>query len=136
MHHRKSRQRKQVVGLFNQVTRKRKITDVPERTKFRDPRFESLSGHLNEGLFKRSYGFIHDYQESEIEMLKQELKKTRDEERKVDLKKTIDSMSSRIQARKFKEKSLTKKRELKKEEAKAVKDGKKPFYLKKCKSTS
>jgi ribosomal RNA-processing protein 36 len=65
-------------------------------------------------------------------MLKQELKKTRDEERRQDLKKTIDSLSSRSQARKFKEQSLSKKRELRKEEAAAVKEGKKPFYLKKC----
>ena len=36
----------------------------------RDPRFDGLSGNLNEGLFRESYSFIKDYQSERISQLK------------------------------------------------------------------
>ncbi len=37
----------------------------------RDPRFDGLSGNLNEGLFRESYSFIKGYQEERITQLKE-----------------------------------------------------------------
>lgn len=67
-------------------------------------------------------------------MLKDDLKKENDEERREELKKTLDSLSSRIQSRKQNEYEQGKKAEWRKHESALVKDGKKPFFMKQCKS--
>jgi ribosomal RNA-processing protein 36 len=114
------------------VSRKRIIQDLPQKEQARDPRFEPLSGKLNEDLFKRSYNFIYNYEENEADMLKQEILKEKIEERKQELKKTLTRLTSRINSRKLKETKDQRKREWKKNEEKMVKDGKKPFFLKSC----
>ena len=43
----------------------------------RDPRFENSSGHLNQGLFAKSYGFIKEYQNDRYELLKGDLTKAK-----------------------------------------------------------
>ncbi|KAJ3322886.1 hypothetical protein HDV06_002545 [Boothiomyces sp. JEL0866] len=113
------------------VSRKRTIVEVSLAPKFRDPRFEPLAGKLNEGLFKRSYGFIREYQESELEMLKNDIQKEKDPERKEELKKTLSRLTSKINAQKLKDKQEQTKREYKKKEQALVKDGKTPYFLKK-----
>ncbi|KAJ3262552.1 rRNA biogenesis protein rrp36 [Boothiomyces macroporosus] len=113
------------------VSRKRTIVEVPAAPKYRDPRFEPLAGKLNEGLFKRSYGFIREYQESELELLKNDIQKEKDSERKEELKKTLSRLTSKINAQKAKDKQEQAKREYKKKEQALVKEGKTPFFLKK-----
>lgn len=46
--------------------------------KRRDPRFDKLSGQLNQDLFEKSYNFLNDYKKSEMEMLKERIKKEQD----------------------------------------------------------
>lgn len=58
----------------------------------RDPRFDPLCGHYNPSLFDRSYGFLKDYQVSEVETLKGEAKKTKSAEEKEKLEKAVESM--------------------------------------------
>lgn len=43
----------------------------------RDPRFDSSSGHLNQGLFASSYGFIKEYQDERYTTLKDSLKEVK-----------------------------------------------------------
>ena len=40
----------------------------------RDPRFQSSSGHLNKGLFAKSYEFVKEYQHERFATLKEKLK--------------------------------------------------------------
>ena len=42
----------------------------------RDPRFQSSSGHLNQGLFASSYSFIKEYQDDRFKTLKDSLKES------------------------------------------------------------
>ena len=48
-------------------------SDKPSQVR-RDPRFDNLSGKLNEGLFRGSYSFIKDIQSERVDELKQMIK--------------------------------------------------------------
>jgi len=43
----------------------------------RDPRFQSSSGHLNKGLFAKSYEFVKEYQTERFASLKENLKRAK-----------------------------------------------------------
>ena len=60
--------------------------------KRRDPRFDKLSGQLNQDLFEKSYGFLNDYKKSEMDMLRQRLKKEKDPEEAEKLKGLLVKM--------------------------------------------
>ncbi|KAJ3305949.1 rRNA biogenesis protein rrp36 [Kappamyces sp. JEL0829] len=113
------------------VTRNRNVTEgLSTKLKHRDPRFEPLAGKLNPELYKTSYGFIREYQDSEVSLLKKDIASEKDRDRKQQLQLTLNSLVSRINARQQKESVQEKKREWKKKEASLVKEGKKPFFLK------
>ncbi|KAJ3142295.1 hypothetical protein HDU90_004568 [Geranomyces variabilis] len=111
------------------VTRKRDVVELP-KNKSRDPRFDPLAGKLNEGLFDSSYGFLRDYEQSEIEMLKKQIITEKNPEIKMQMQETLTSMTSRMQARKTKEKRKALLKDWKKKEAALVQQGKKPWQLK------
>ncbi|KAH9473897.1 hypothetical protein MJO28_000266 [Puccinia striiformis f. sp. tritici] len=58
------------------VTRKRTIVEVPKIER-RDPRFDSLSGAVNEVLHQKSFGFLKEQRRLEIEELRQTLNKAK-----------------------------------------------------------
>ncbi|KAJ3276380.1 rRNA biogenesis protein rrp36 [Terramyces sp. JEL0728] len=118
----------QEITSKKQVSRKRSF-EISAAPKYRDPRFEPLSGKLNEGLFQRSYGFIREYQETELEMLKNDIQKEKDVERKEELKKTLSRLTSKVNAQKIKDKQQQTKKEYKKKEQALVKEGKNPYFL-------
>ena len=62
------------------VSRKRLIVEVPKKETLRDPRFNALCGQFNEGLFKRSYGFVREYQKKETDELKEKISKEKNVE--------------------------------------------------------
>lgn len=70
---------KRAVGRFRQVV------EVKKRRAL-DPRFEAQSGRLNEDLFNKSYAFLDDYKQRELQELKQQLKKTKSVTKKDELK--------------------------------------------------
>ncbi|GMF37167.1 unnamed protein product [Phytophthora lilii] len=70
---------KRTVGRFRQVV------EVKKRRAL-DPRFEAQSGRLNEDLFAKSYAFLDDYKQRELQEPKQQLKKTKRVTRKEELK--------------------------------------------------
>ncbi|ETL43570.1 hypothetical protein, variant [Phytophthora nicotianae] len=73
---------KRAVGRFRQVV------DVKKR-RVLDPRFEAQSGRLNEELFSKSYAFLDEYKQRELQELKQQLKKSKSSAKKEELKVSI-----------------------------------------------
>lgn len=112
------------------VSRKREVVPVTKR-EYRDPRFEPLAGKVDETKVRKAYSFLDDYREDEMKELRNAIKTTKDDEAKEKLKRTLSSMESRkkAQLRKDKEKEILDQH--RKEEKELVKQGKKPFYLKK-----
>ena len=115
----------------HQVTRKRTVVNVPKRPT-RDPRFDALhqtSSHHGNNTDK-AYSFLLDYQKSEIAELQAAIKTTRDENDKETLKRKVVSMENRIKAQEAKDREQGVVRRHRREEQERVKEGKKPFYLK------
>lgn len=114
------------------VSRKRQVVDV-KKPVFRDPRFDNASGpRPDEHALGRRYAFLNDYKASEIADLKSTIRKTKNEGDKERLKKQLMSMESQEHTRKRKEEQQNVVRDHKKREKELVKEGKQPFYLKKC----
>ena len=97
----------------------------------RDPRFEAISGMVDEGKVRRAYGFLDDYREDEMKDLRTAIKGARDEEVKERLKRELLSMESRKKAQMRKDKADEVLNKHRMEEKELVKQGKQPFYLKK-----
>ncbi|KAI8084793.1 uncharacterized protein BX664DRAFT_337802 [Halteromyces radiatus] len=119
-----------------EMSSKRKVSrfrDVVETaaTKRRDPRFDKLSGQLNEDLFEKSYGFLTDYRQDEQKALMARLHKVKDPEEKARIKATLTSMKSKEMAAADMKRKQALARERKKVEADLVKQGKQPYFLKK-----
>ncbi|KAF4629450.1 hypothetical protein G7Y89_g8692 [Cudoniella acicularis] len=112
------------------VSRKREVVFVIKR-QARDPRFEPTNGPADEGKIRKLYGFLDDYREDEMKELKGKIKSTKDEAEKERLKRTLLSMEEKkkAQARRDREQAVLDRH--RKEEKELVKQGKKPFYLKK-----
>lgn len=111
------------------VSRRREVVPVHKR-EVRDPRFESLAGHMDESKVRAAYSFLDDYREDEMKELRAAIKTTKDEDAKEKLKRALSSMESRKKAdlRKRKDEEVLDRH--RKEEKELVKQGKKPFYLK------
>jgi ribosomal RNA-processing protein 36 len=112
------------------VSRKRSVVPIPT-IKYRDPRFEALSGPLDTAKVANNYSFLDDYRASEIAALKIQIRKAKDPAVKEGLKKQLISMESREKARKAKELEQEVLREHRRKEKAMVEKGKKPFFLKK-----
>jgi ribosomal RNA-processing protein 36 len=112
------------------VSRKREVVPVAKR-EYRDPRFEPTTGPVDQSKVHKAYSFLDDYREDEMKELKNAIKAAKDEDSKEKLKRELMSMESRkkAQVRKNKEQEILDRH--RKEEKEAVKQGKKPFYLKK-----
>lgn len=112
------------------VTRRREILADPRR-KARDPRFEALTGRLDEAKVAKNYAFLDEYRESEMADLRVQIKKTKDINVKEDLKRQLLSMESKKKARQKKEDETKLLQEHRKKEKELVAQGKQPFYLRK-----
>lgn len=93
----------------------------------RDPRFEG--GEYDAKKFKEDYSFLNEIRETEVKDLKAKLRETEDPEEK----KTIKLLIQRLQNKVREEKRWREKEDIKKEEAKAVREaresGKTPINL-------
>ena len=113
------------------VSRRRDII-ADTRPKPRDPRFDPLSGQLDEARFKKAYSFLDGYRDDEIRQLRADLKRAKDEGAKEAVKRELKSLEGkRVTERKRaeEEKVLA---EHKRKEKELVSQGKQPFYLKKA----
>ncbi|OQR90468.1 hypothetical protein ACHHYP_05504 [Achlya hypogyna] len=111
------------------VARFREVLQIRKKGS-RDPRFDNASGKLNEDLFKKSYAFLEDYKDAELDDVKKQLRKakskTRREELKADLATRKQERAESHRADRIREATLKRKRE----EREAVANGKSAFYLK------
>ncbi|KAL3672048.1 hypothetical protein V7S43_002712 [Phytophthora oleae] len=114
---------KRAVGRFRQVV------DVKKR-RVLDPRFEAQSGRLNEDLFNKSYAFLDEYKQRELQEIKQQLKKTKSVTKKDELKHEIAQRQQEMTEKKKQEKIKSALTKRKREEREAVASGKGAFYLK------
>jgi len=97
----------------------------------RDPRFDDLSGEFSERIFHETYSFLSDVKRKEKMKLEKMIAKTKDRERKSELKQLHNRMEQQELAIKRKEKQQVLENEWKKKEREQVKAGKKPYFMKK-----
>ena len=57
-----------------------------------DPRFNEKCGNLNESLFEKSYHFLSEVRAKEKHLVKQELKKEKDDEKRAELSRLLNKM--------------------------------------------
>jgi len=113
------------------VGRYREVVEVKKK-KTRDPRFDNLSGKFNEDLFKKSYKFLSEMEENEMNMIQEKIKKTKNSLEKEKLTRVYQSLKSKKQTEAAKERRQAIKREWRKKEMQRVKEGKRPYFLKKA----
>ncbi|CAO3630691.1 unnamed protein product [Cunninghamella blakesleeana] len=130
---RSSKHRPMEISSKKKVSRFREVVETPSANKRRDPRFDKLSGKLNQDLFEKSYNFIKDYKQSEKEDLEKRFKKTKNIDEREKLKEELMKIKSRETQIKNDERKRQLTRERKKVEAELVKQGKTPYFLKRCK---
>ena len=102
--------------------------------KRRDPRFDSLCGMYNEGIFESSYSFITDYRVSELGAIKKKLRKMKgkDSEERRRLLQEASVLKQKVQAARVSAKRKDLQRKRKQKEKEAVAAGKKPFFAKRA----
>mgnify|MGYP001037784908 FL=1 len=100
-----------------------------KKPKKRDPRFDSLSGKFNKGLFEASYQFLDSYREQELQELKEALKMPEYENQKPQIKELINQKSQELHQAKEQKRLSQVKSSLIKEEKHKVKQGKKPYFI-------
>lgn len=103
---------------------------APIRPKAIDPRFDRSFGNFNPEMFKAAYSFVKPIQEKEKQVLEESLKKERDPERKAHIQRVLDRQKSMEKAQEREEFRKNVLKQWKKTELELVKQGKKPFFLK------
>lgn len=129
---RANKNRPMEVSSKKPVARFREVIQVPKKVA-RDPRFESLCGNFDEEGFKKRYNFIYEENlPTEKEELKKLLRSSKDPEVIDDLKNRISWIDKQMRSdsnTKLKQAQILAAQ--KKKVREAVKQGKRPFYIKK-----
>ncbi|KAF3064802.1 rRNA biogenesis protein RRP36 [Daldinia childiae] len=114
-----------------QVTRRREVI-ATHKPVARDPRFSAaVQGRpVDEERLQRAYGFLDEYRDSEIAQLRAAARKTKDATAKEELKRALSSMEGKKKAQQAREAERKLLEEHRRREKELVKQGKKPFYLK------
>lgn len=103
---------------------------APVRPKAIDPRFDRSFGEFHADQFKAAYSFIKPIQDQERQLLEQSLKKERDPERRAHIQRVLNRQDAAEKSREREEFRSKVMKQWKKTEQELVKQGKKPFYLK------
>ncbi|KAI7962161.1 hypothetical protein MJO28_000255 [Puccinia striiformis f. sp. tritici] len=117
------------------VTRKRTIVEVPKIER-RDPRFDSLSGAVNEVLHQKSFGFLKEQRRLEIEELRQTLNKAKKKgQQPLESLELLQEQLRREENKEVQNEKIEREklalRKWKAQEREQRKEGKGAFYLKK-----
>ncbi|KAL8805913.1 MAG: hypothetical protein Q9182_001694 [Xanthomendoza sp. 2 TL-2023] len=112
------------------VSRKRDVVPTTKRD-VRDPRFERVGGTLDEAKARKNYSFLNGYRDSELLDLKIQIRQTKDGIAKERLKRSLLSMESRKKAQQMKDQEQEIQKSHRVKEKELVKQGKRPFHLKK-----
>jgi ribosomal RNA-processing protein 36 len=111
------------------VSRKRDFVTIP-KPQHRDPRFGPLGAPVNEAKARKAYAFLDEYRNDEMKQLKATIKKTKDAVTREELKRELLSMESRKKTQDRKDRARKVLEEHRIQEKELIKQGKKPFYLK------
>ncbi|CAI4210353.1 unnamed protein product [Parascedosporium putredinis] len=95
------------------------------------PALRPVGGPVRRGAVPQELCLLDEYRDKEIKALKAEIKKTRDDAKKEDLKRQVKSMEGKRDSQKRKDEERRVLDEHKRKEKELVKQGKQPFYLKK-----
>ncbi|VVC33136.1 rRNA biogenesis protein RRP36 [Cinara cedri] len=113
---------------------KTQIKPTVEKTKKIDPRFDSLYGEFDKRVFERNYKFLNDIKEKEKKKLKKKLKQNGPD----DKKKTVKLLLQRMENQEREKQKMNVKDRIKlvqkQKVSEALKEGKKPQFLKKRES--
>ena len=118
------------------VTRKRAAVELPPAPRSRDPRFDAaVMGHSGVGKHPhggKAYAFLDEYRASELNDLKEQMRKTKNVQQKEKLKGEIRRMQDRLRSAQNKKREAEVQAEHKKREKQLIREGKKanPYYLK------
>lgn len=105
--------------------------DVPRKVR-RDPRFEALSGTLDEAKFRKSYGFVFDQViPAEKEELQERMKKEKNAHKKKGMQAKLTRLEQTLKKEAQQRKVDRREKERNDAEKEAVRQGKRPYYLKK-----
>lgn len=121
------------------VSRYRQVVAPVQKAPARDPRFDSLSGVYNAGLYKKAYGFLDDMRAEEIDNLKTSIRNLekykdarggmyREELEKEKRALNVLEEQNRVAAEREKQQAI--KREWRKGMAERIKVGKNPYFMK------
>jgi ribosomal RNA-processing protein 36 len=118
------------------VTRKRTAVELPPAPRSRDPRFDAaVMGHSGVGKHPhggKAYAFLDEYRASELNDLKEQMRKTKNLQQKEKLKGEIRRMQDKLRSAQNKKREAEVQAEHKKREKQLIREGKKanPYYLK------
>ncbi|KAL5594781.1 hypothetical protein BROUX41_001695 [Berkeleyomyces rouxiae] len=129
LHKRSSKHAPQEMSSKRPVSRKRDFALSSKPTP-RDPRFDPLTGDVNDGLIRKAYSFLSEYRESEIADLKARVRKAKNDDEKTELKRELLVLESKRKAEERKDRQQAVIDEHKRKEKELVAQGKKPYYLK------
>nr|XP_006818700.1 PREDICTED: ribosomal RNA processing protein 36 homolog isoform X2 [Saccoglossus kowalevskii] len=113
------------------VSRYREIIPVKKQVQ-RDPRFDDLSGQYKEEVFNKRYDFLKDIKMGEKKLVEKKLRKTKSTTRKEELKALMQRMKDDERSQKQREQIRAREMEHKQKIKGYVKEGKNPYFLKKC----
>jgi ribosomal RNA-processing protein 36 len=114
----------------NRPVRRLRIDANNTTRKFRDPRFTEGSGKLDHDKFHQNYAFLDEYQEDEVNALGRALKKTKNVDKREELKAELLKRKQELTERRRSLKVKARLQAAKQEEREKVKNGKTPFFLK------
>jgi ribosomal RNA-processing protein 36 len=118
------------------VTRKRMAVELPPAPRSRDPRFDAaVMGHSGVGKHPhggKAYAFLDEYRASELNDLKEQMRKTKNPQQKEKLKAEIRRAQDKLRSAQNKKREAEVIAEHKKREKQLIREGKKanPYYLK------
>ncbi|KAJ5822798.1 hypothetical protein N7447_005138 [Penicillium robsamsonii] len=118
------------------VTRKRTAVELPPAPRSRDPRFDAaVMGHSGVGKHPhggKAYAFLDEYRASELNDLKEQMRKTKNLQQKEKLKGEIRRAQDKLRSAQNKKREAEVQAEHKKREKQLIREGKKanPYYLK------
>lgn len=105
-----------------------------EPSKCIDPRFDSLYGEFDKRVFERNYGFLTKIKEKEKKKLKKKLKNKGPDDKKEHIKLLLQRIENQEREKQKINSQEKIKSEFRQKRLEALKDGKKPLFLKKKES--
>jgi len=112
------------------VSRRRVVitNNTPSRC---DPRFDKRLGQVNKSYFERSYAFLEEIKDQELQQLNSDLYHEHDSDKKQTLQKAVELLQQRKISAADRKAKAEQEREAKKIERQKVLHGKKPYFQRK-----